>query len=69
MGWASGSELMSEIVEALSKEIDDKQTRKRVYKKLILVFENHDCDTLDESLGTDEAYDEVYHKMYPPDSE
>lgn len=68
MGWASGSSLMEEIVTALKSEFaDDVKARKRVYKRLIKAFEDHDCDTLDEAIGTDAAYDEVYNKMYPPD--
>ncbi len=57
MGWASGSELASEIVKAIKVEIPDAKRRKRIYKKIITAFENADCDTLDECEGEDPAFD------------
>lgn len=59
MGWSSGSRLMSEIIEDVMGAVDD-EARVEVYKALILNFENHDCDTLDECLGEDSAFDRAW---------
>jgi hypothetical protein len=47
MGWASGSELAEDIWTLVRKYIP-KRVRKRVARKLIDLFENRDCDTIDE---------------------
>lgn len=58
MGWASGSELMSEVISALQGEATD-EGRKRVYEHMIPAFSGMDCDTLDECRGEDPMYDEA----------
>ena len=47
MGWASGSEL-AEKVWGLFRPFIQEKDRKKVAKRLIVLFENEDCDTLDE---------------------
>ncbi len=64
MGWASGSMLMSDIIDALHTEAIDKEIRKNVYATLIEAFSNFDCDTLDECVGVDKAFDEVFKEHY-----
>lgn len=48
MGWASGSQLAEEIWEVVGKHIPSKN-KKQVAKKLIDLFEDSDCDTIDEA--------------------
>lgn len=67
MSWASGSELFSEIIEILKENIDDDSIREEIYYKLIGCFENRDCDTLDECLNEDEAFDDAYNEFYNDD--
>lgn len=57
MGWASGSSLMSDVIASVKKEVRDKDARTRLYIGLIEAFEEHDCDTLEECLGEDDAFD------------
>lgn len=69
MGWAGGSELMAGIIRSTNRhfgkvvvgdgEIFDQ--RMLFYDDLIRLFENHDCDTLDECLGRDQAFDSAIH--------
>lgn len=69
MGWASGSSLFSDIIDAVVEcEIDD-ETRKMLYEKLIPTFEDEDCDTLDECVGKDSMFDSVFYTLYPPNTD
>lgn len=64
MSWALGSELFSEIIEIIKETIDDDSIREELYYKLIGCFENRDCDTLDECLNEDDAFDSAYNEFY-----
>ena len=69
MGWASGSSLFSDIIEAINDCDVDDETKYMLYEKLITIFEDEDCDTLQECLGQDSVYDKVYNSLYPPDDD
>lgn len=60
MGWSSGSELFGNIIKILKKEVKDVDSRVRIYKKLIDMFENMDCDTLPDCIGMDTVFDIVW---------
>lgn len=63
MGWASGSALLGEVIEAVIDYVPaDKQ--KDVIRKLIKSFEDRDCDTLSELEGYWPAYDAVLLEIY-----
>lgn len=62
MGWASGSRLASDLIDALSEIVDDDTTRQAIYARMIEIFEDHDCDTLDECCGIDAAFDEAWEE-------
>lgn len=64
MGWASGSIIASELIESLSETVDDEYARREFYAKMIEIFEDHDCDTLDECLDIDPAFDKVYNENH-----
>jgi hypothetical protein len=67
MSWASGSSLISNIIEALdASEFDfDFENKKEFFKVLIEAFEDRDCDTTNECLGEDTAFDEAYYEVFP----
>lgn len=65
MGWSSGSRIFNGIIDAVKLEVADKEARKRIYEPIIEAFVDQDWDTLDECIGRDEAYDEIYAAMYP----
>lgn len=65
MGWASGSRVFGEIIEILRDNVPEDKIRKDIYSKLIDVFCEMDCDTLDECVGDDDAYDEAYFEVFP----
>lgn len=65
MGWASGSRLMSSIIEPLKKNVKDASVRQSVYEDLIRAFEDADCDTLMECEGEDKAFDKALKKLHP----
>lgn len=69
MGWASGSILFAEVIDVLQKAIPDKEARKVALTHLIDCFEEADWDTLDECLGQDPVYDEIYNERYPPEDD
>ena len=64
MGWASGSELVSRVIRVLTEHVGDDDLREAIYADLIPIFEDHDCDTLDECLNEDEAFDKAYRTIY-----
>lgn len=73
MGWASGSRVMSDIVmnirdTGLADEIKD-DVRQALYGILIEAFQDADCDTLDECLDIDPAFDKAYANFYPDEEE
>jgi hypothetical protein len=63
MGWASGSEIMSEIIDETKSAIRDKKKRKAYYKHLIHVFQMHDSDTLDDCRDDDPLFAEALDEM------
>lgn len=65
MGWASGSQIYDEIIDCLLEEVEDKESRKRIHKKIILAFKNKDWDTACECLDKDEAFDEALREIDP----
>lgn len=67
MGWASGSGLFSDIIEAVVDSGLDETTRRELYERFIEIFEGEDCDTLYECVGQDKAFDEVFNARYPDD--
>lgn len=68
MGWGSGSRLMGGIIDALNAEIDDMDTRRRIYKAIIPCFEDMDCDTLDECCD-DLIFLHAYAELNPDEFE
>lgn len=63
MGWATGSEIMSEIIDDTKSAIRDKKKRKAYYKHLIHVFQQYDCDTLDDCRDDDPLFAEALDEM------
>ena len=69
MGWSSGSSMLTDIVTELKDVLDDRTVKKTVFDILIKNFEAFDCDTIDEVVGIDEDFDEVYMQLYPEEFE
>lgn len=65
MGWASGSELLSEIIKVVDAHIPKKE-KKDIYKAIISSFEMMDCDTIHEAF--DDSWpelEEAYYELNP----
>ena len=52
MGWASGSELLSEVWAVVRDHVEDDE-RADVLLDLMYRFAGHDCDTLSEVIRED----------------
>lgn len=65
MGWSSGSRLATRLIKAAKENLWDELEREDFYIEMIDAFEDADCDTLDECLGTDQSFDIVYNRKYP----
>jgi predicted lipid-binding transport protein (Tim44 family) len=65
MGWASGSQLMSEVIAAIADKMDDHDTKVEIFESIIEAFEDADCDTLQECLDEDDAFDEALKNIHP----
>jgi len=62
MGWASGSLIMSDIMEIVTEYcsfLGGVGSEKQFYRELIRIFKEEDCDTLDECLGVNPVFDKV----------
>lgn len=69
MGWSSGSPVMAEMIEVMEELVSNYSTRVELYKRFIEIFEDNDCDTLDECVCESHAFDEAYksiHEIYDP---
>lgn len=64
MGWSSGTRIFSEIIDVLKENVDD-SAREVIYEQLIEIFQEADCDNLDECLGEDDVFDDVWKRLYP----
>lgn len=62
MGWASGSELLGEVIGAVMANVPDKKARARIYERVLSAFESHDCGTTEECIGTDPVFDKILEK-------
>ncbi len=69
MGWARGSEVMDGIILAVRGQVEDVKTRKAIYRDVVKVLRDQDWDTMDESLGVDSAYDELYAELWPDEED
>lgn len=59
MGWGSGSRLADRLIEAAKIAISDEDERSEFYAHMIDAFEDADCDTLDECMGSDPIFDRL----------
>jgi hypothetical protein len=69
MSWASGSRIANDLIEVVNDIFTNKVEKAEFYEAMIEIFEEHDCDTLDECVGTDSTFDEVWEKLYPGDDD
>lgn len=65
MGWSSGSRLFNDVIDAMMNHVPDEESRQAVYVELINAFEDFDCDTLDECVGEDDAFDSAIKDVHP----
>lgn len=64
MGWNTGSELMSGVIETVEELVPNYDTRVELYKRFIELFEDQDCDVLDECLEESTAFEEAYNAIH-----
>ena len=69
MSWSRGSELFSNIIDIIKTNGVDFETRKSIYEQMIESFMNLDCNTLNECIGEDRAFDAVWKMLNEEDSE
>ena len=60
MGWGSGSRLAGELIDIVKDVVSNSDERSEFYERMIEQFEEFDCDTLDECVGIDPSFDEVW---------
>jgi hypothetical protein len=67
MGWASGSCLMGELIDAFTESIKDAPDDQVIefWKRAIVVFESEDWDTQNECVGKNPLWDEAYFQHDP----
>ena len=59
MGWSDGSTLMSALINSLVEVHVPFEQRTKIYSNMIEVFQHEDCDTLEECLDEDPAFDKA----------
>lgn len=65
MAWRNGSIIFSELIDVVQNVVKDDDARALIYNKMLEVFVDEDCDTLDECLGIDTIFDECYVEFFP----
>jgi hypothetical protein len=65
MGWAAGSVLMNPIIATMRANVPNPVARRRIYRDVIKVFDEHDWDTHGECLGIDPTFDDVLEELHP----
>ncbi|MDR3503035.1 MAG: hypothetical protein P4L79_10695 [Legionella sp.] len=69
MSWSSGSNLFSEIIDTLIDNGVPDESRYNIYLDLIRVFEDEDCDTLDECKEDDPQFKRAFIEVNGPEEE
>lgn len=64
MSWKRGSSIASDLIESIKENVALKDARTLVYFDLIEIFEAADCDTLEDCLGLDHAFDDAYNNYF-----
>jgi hypothetical protein len=59
MAWSTGASIFTEIAETIFEYVGDEDDRKMIYKELVELFVDYDCDNLDECANIDFVLDEV----------
>lgn len=65
MGWASGSEIMDEVIHAVNKVDLSEADRVKIFLEVIDALEDRDWDTQDDCLGSDPAFDKALKLLHP----
>lgn len=70
MGWASGSDLLGQMINLVEYYKDSLPAKKvGMYMDMIEAFEDHDCDTVEECLGKSKDFDKAFKRLYPEEFE
>lgn len=64
MGWSSGSRVFGEVVELIVDNVPNVAAREAIYRGMIDIFENADCDTLCECYEIDPVLDDILNEIY-----
>ena len=59
MGWSTGASIFAEIAETILRYVPDEDDRKIIYQELVELFQDYDCDNLNECADIDFILDEV----------
>lgn len=65
MGWSSGTKIMSDIIDTIKPRVEDPESRRYIYHKIIMAFEVGDWDTQSECMGRDAAFDAALKDLHP----
>lgn len=63
MGWSGGTDVVSDLVRVLKKEIAEADKRKRIYQVLVGSLQSLDWDVEYEVQGEDEPLDELLDEL------
>ena len=64
MGWASGTEVARQMIEAIKRNVTDRKAKRNLYVSLLDALESQDWDTLEEAEGIDPDFDKIVQKRY-----
>lgn len=70
MSWKGGVRLAHSIIETLLEHVDDDEARFNIYRDLIEILENMDCDNLSDLYDAtdDKAFDDAFCDTHPDSS-
>lgn len=67
MGWASGTNLMKELIQSFEEIVTDTPSDQaiRFWERAIRAFEDSDWDCQEECLGISASWDAAYYNLNP----
>ena len=62
MGWASGTDIVTEVAKAIKENVKDSLMRRKLYLALVCAAEDQDWDCHCEAEGIDPILDKILNR-------
>ena len=62
--WVAGSSIMSDIINSINNNVNQKDVRISIYEDLIDIFENYECEGLADCIDEDKDFKIAYYNYH-----